>query len=357
MLAALDLSALKLKATQLQKLEHGESLQPERSLVTYAPSRRRSRGSPHAPPGDGALRRRRRVGACITDGGWLMMILINFLSNAFKNTRNGAVDVHITVERGGSNDQRLRISVADNGVGVPEHLVPRLFEQFSQGAVEGRHRPRAVHGPRARARARRRRRPRAKRADGRVFWVAVPHVTPEGEGGGGGGGGGVEALRQVVVVKPEQCEETFDYRELLRICGDDEGTLQEVLGHLTRGRRSTGLSLLVGSGVDADAAKMIRFEAHKLKGVLGCVCRRGAGGGAALRGGGERGHRAPATDRRPCARRSGLHVRVAAAAPGRRQGARALKGRPRKACRRPRRRLPRRWGRCRVARSSSTTNR
>jgi signal transduction histidine kinase len=53
--------------------------------------------------------------------------LSNLLSNAL---RHGAPPVLVTAER---RDRHLRISVEDAGPGVPEELVPRLFDRFERG--------------------------------------------------------------------------------------------------------------------------------------------------------------------------------------------------------------------------------
>jgi signal transduction histidine kinase len=51
----------------------------------------------------------------------------NLLSNAL---RHGAPPVLVTAER---RDRHLRVSVEDAGPGVPEELVPRLFDRFERG--------------------------------------------------------------------------------------------------------------------------------------------------------------------------------------------------------------------------------
>lgn len=52
-------------------------------------------------------------------------IVLNLLSNAFKFTLQGTVSVRIAR----SNDRAI-LEVADTGVGVPEHELPRLFDRF-----------------------------------------------------------------------------------------------------------------------------------------------------------------------------------------------------------------------------------
>jgi len=52
-------------------------------------------------------------------------IVLNLLSNAFKFTLSGAVEVRL-----GRVDGHAMLEVADTGVGIPEEELPRLFERF-----------------------------------------------------------------------------------------------------------------------------------------------------------------------------------------------------------------------------------
>ncbi len=65
----------------------------------------------------------------IADNDRLLQVLANLLSNAAKFTRPGTnVSVFLTLE-----GTHVRVSVRDQGLGVPEELRPRLFEKFAQG--------------------------------------------------------------------------------------------------------------------------------------------------------------------------------------------------------------------------------
>jgi len=68
--------------------------------------------------------------AVLADRLALERILSNLLGNAF---RYGRPPVVVSAEQ---TDRHLRISVEDTGAGVPDELVPRLFERFERG-VEG----------------------------------------------------------------------------------------------------------------------------------------------------------------------------------------------------------------------------
>jgi len=59
----------------------------------------------------------------------LSQILLNLLSNAVKFTEKGRVT--LTVVRD-SNENRIRFSVADTGIGIPKELLADVFEPFQQ---------------------------------------------------------------------------------------------------------------------------------------------------------------------------------------------------------------------------------
>ncbi|MBI3132739.1 MAG: transporter substrate-binding domain-containing protein [Acidobacteria bacterium] len=72
--------------------------------------------------------------ACPMDGRRMAQVLFNLLSNAIKHSpEGGVVRLHA-----GREDGWLRIEVWDEGAGIPKELVPRLFEPFIQGEIQGR---------------------------------------------------------------------------------------------------------------------------------------------------------------------------------------------------------------------------
>jgi PAS domain S-box-containing protein len=69
------------------------------------------------------------LGEVVTDPARLKQVLYNYLSNALKFTReNGAVTVCVQAE----GAAEFRLEVRDNGVGIAEEDIPRLFVEFQQ---------------------------------------------------------------------------------------------------------------------------------------------------------------------------------------------------------------------------------
>ncbi|WP_428409200.1 response regulator [Hyphococcus sp.] len=67
----------------------------------------------------------------IADESRLRQVLGNLIGNAVKFTERGYVLIEVTGARKEA-DVDLVISVTDTGVGIPEHLIPRMFEKFEQ---------------------------------------------------------------------------------------------------------------------------------------------------------------------------------------------------------------------------------
>jgi two-component system sensor histidine kinase RpfC len=59
-------------------------------------------------------------------------ILLNLLGNAVKFTEAGYVDLRVSAPETSEARVRVRFEVADTGIGVPEDVQGRLFEQFTQ---------------------------------------------------------------------------------------------------------------------------------------------------------------------------------------------------------------------------------
>lgn len=71
----------------------------------------------------------------------IRQILINLLSNAIKFTKEGVIKVSYSMERKSTEGQRLRVEVSDTGIGIPDDLKGKLFEDYVQAdaAVASQH--------------------------------------------------------------------------------------------------------------------------------------------------------------------------------------------------------------------------
>ncbi|MEE8125067.1 MAG: response regulator [Nitrospirales bacterium] len=66
------------------------------------------------------------------DPGRLRQILINFVGNAIKFTKQGEVVVQVTHLEETGDKVRVRVDITDTGVGISRKAQPRLFQSFSQ---------------------------------------------------------------------------------------------------------------------------------------------------------------------------------------------------------------------------------
>lgn len=61
------------------------------------------------------------------DTGKIKEVISNVIDNSIKYTPKGSVKVSVT-----RDDQMVRIQVADTGVGIPDEVIPKLFNKFSR---------------------------------------------------------------------------------------------------------------------------------------------------------------------------------------------------------------------------------
>ena len=66
------------------------------------------------------------------DAARIRQVLLNFLSNAIKFTSQGGVTVTLIQEPADNDCGRMRVEVADTGIGVTQQQIEQLFERFTQ---------------------------------------------------------------------------------------------------------------------------------------------------------------------------------------------------------------------------------
>jgi PAS domain S-box-containing protein len=69
-----------------------------------------------------------------TDENKLRQVLVNLLGNAVKFTEQGGVTMRVAVEDAAAERMRLKIEVADTGVGIAEDEIDKVFSYFEQTA-------------------------------------------------------------------------------------------------------------------------------------------------------------------------------------------------------------------------------
>ena len=66
------------------------------------------------------------------DAHHLRQVLINLAGNAVKFTERGSVTVHVSLQEETETGVRLKFSVRDTGVGIPQEAQKRIFDSFTQ---------------------------------------------------------------------------------------------------------------------------------------------------------------------------------------------------------------------------------
>jgi signal transduction histidine kinase len=70
----------------------------------------------------------------VADKMRITQLLGNIIGNAIKFTRTGSITVETCVYR---DENKVEIRIADTGSGIPDSLLPRLFEKFSTKKITG----------------------------------------------------------------------------------------------------------------------------------------------------------------------------------------------------------------------------
>jgi two-component system, sensor histidine kinase len=69
----------------------------------------------------------------VGDPGRLRQILLNLLSNAMKFTQKGKIEISGRLVEEKNDQVKVYFEVSDSGIGIPEKVIPLLFQPFSQG--------------------------------------------------------------------------------------------------------------------------------------------------------------------------------------------------------------------------------
>jgi len=62
----------------------------------------------------------------------ITQVISNLIDNAFKFTQRGTISIRVIKQ-----DDRVTVSVDDNGIGIDEHIASRLFSKFATSSENG----------------------------------------------------------------------------------------------------------------------------------------------------------------------------------------------------------------------------
>ncbi len=68
----------------------------------------------------------------VGDPDRIRQILMNYIGNAFKFTNEGSISINVECEGKTEGEARIRISVKDTGIGIPEDKLEFIFDKFTQ---------------------------------------------------------------------------------------------------------------------------------------------------------------------------------------------------------------------------------
>jgi len=66
------------------------------------------------------------------DSGRVRQVIINLVGNALKFTKQGAVDVNVSLVSDQNDSVRIRFAISDTGIGIPESRLSAIFAPFTQ---------------------------------------------------------------------------------------------------------------------------------------------------------------------------------------------------------------------------------
>jgi signal transduction histidine kinase/ActR/RegA family two-component response regulator len=72
----------------------------------------------------------------VGDAVRLNQIILNLVSNSIKFTEKGGISINIEILEQDGATIRLKFTVLDTGIGIPEEMMPVIFESFTQASTE-----------------------------------------------------------------------------------------------------------------------------------------------------------------------------------------------------------------------------
>ncbi|OQY40766.1 MAG: hypothetical protein B6229_00825 [Spirochaetaceae bacterium 4572_7] len=66
------------------------------------------------------------------DPGRVRQIILNIAGNAVKFTNKGEINIYISIDKKKDDSIVIKFNVHDTGIGIPENIIPTLFEPFTQ---------------------------------------------------------------------------------------------------------------------------------------------------------------------------------------------------------------------------------
>ncbi|MBA3901024.1 MAG: response regulator [Bacteroidetes bacterium] len=72
----------------------------------------------------------------IGDAVRLNQIILNLVSNSMKFTEEGEIDLNVEILEQKRGEVLLKFTVSDTGIGIPEEIMPVIFESFTQASTE-----------------------------------------------------------------------------------------------------------------------------------------------------------------------------------------------------------------------------
>jgi len=115
-----------LAVSSMQELTHGRAETDVREILTSSVDAYRALSEKHGNALTLTMPDTLPVVTVSTDA--LVQMITNLLANANAHTQNG--EIAVLVEYGGAT---LKISIADNGAGIPPDLLPKVFERGVTG--------------------------------------------------------------------------------------------------------------------------------------------------------------------------------------------------------------------------------